>query len=160
MKTLGTITLLVWLTFAAAPIDAQERSCSSSDFQSCKSCTELESAIDLKRPYLGDYYRGALWNGLFTAYVLNCPVIGAKLIAAGVNPASGGSWGSMVMTVSSKWPHDDKKINEAWAALLLASKVSIYSRIREMKNKNTKIILQEQSWYEPDYFDIFMLFQK
>ncbi len=139
---------------------AQGGSCSSSDFQSCKNCVQLESAVDLTQPTTGDYFRGAAWNGLFSAYVLNCPVIAAKLIKAGANPSSGGLSGSMILTVANKWPHENKKINDAWAALLLVAGASTDSRLKWRDNKSTKDILAEESWHKPDYFDLFVLFQK
>src|SRR3982074_428139 len=84
---------------SASPAWAQAKFCSSSDFQACKSCKQLEAAVDLKQPNAGDYYSGEEWNGLYAAYFLNCPIIAAKLIKVGANPSSGGDFGSMIMTV-------------------------------------------------------------
>jgi len=139
---------------------AQGGSCSTSDFQSCKNCAQLQAAVDLKQPTAGDYFRGAEWNGLFSAYVLNCPVIAAKLLKAGASPSSGGSSGSMILTVASKWPHNNKKINDAWAALLLTAGASIESPLKFREGKSTKAVLAEEPWYKPDYFDLFVLFQQ
>lgn len=150
---------LLFLVAAQAAL-AQDRSCSASDFQACKSCAQLEAAIDLKNPTAGDYYRGAEWNGLFSAYVLNCPIVAARLIRAGANPASGGSSGSMILTVASKWPHNDKKINDAWAALLLTAGANMDSPLKGRANQSTKAVLAEETWYKPDYFDLFVLLQK
>jgi hypothetical protein len=137
-----------------------KRYCSTSDFQACKSCRELEESVDLKQPSTGDYYRGAEWNGLFSAYVLNCPVIAAKLIRAGASPSSGGSSGSMILTVASKWPHNNKKVNDSWAALLFAAGANMEAPLKWREGRSTKAILAEESWYKPDYFDLFMLFQQ
>ena len=90
MKNAFLSTMLLSLLVGIPSAWAQERTCSSSDFQSCKNCAQLGSAVDLKHPTAGDYLRGAEWNGLYSAYVLNCPVIGAKLIKAGANPSAAG----------------------------------------------------------------------
>lgn len=153
---LGLLAILIAPTSASA----QSRACSPSDFQSCKSCAQLEAAIDLKNPNAGDYYRGAEWNGLYAAYVLNCQVIAAKLIKVGANPSSGGTSGSMIMTVAGKWPHNNKKINKAWASLLLASGADIDSPLNWRDRKSTREVLAEESWYKPEYNDLFSLFQR
>ena len=153
-------TALTVLLFALSPCaEAQDSSCAPSDFQACKTCDELESAVDLKRPNLGDYYRGAQWNGLFAAYKLNCPIVGVALIAAGANPASGGLFGSMIISVSGNWPHDDKKVNEAWAAMLLLAGVVTDTRISERQNNSTKDLLLE-SGITLEYPDIYELFDR
>jgi len=144
----------------ASPTWAQARICTSSDFQACKSCAQLEAAVDLKQPNAGDYYRGAEWNGLYTAYVLNCPIIAAKLIKAGANPSSGGLFGSMIMTVADKWPHNNKRVNDAWAALLFVSGVGLNTPLNEGEKKSTKEILVEESSYKPAYPDLLNLFQR
>ncbi len=159
MKRIVFPSLFLSLLFGVPSAWAQGGSCSTSDFQSCKSCEQLEAAVDLKQPTAGDYYRGAEWNGLFSAYVLNCPIIAARLIRAGANPSSGGSSGSMILTVASKWPHNNKKINDVWAALLLAAGANMDSPLKWRENKSTKDVLAEESWYKPDYFDLFVLFQ-
>lgn len=138
---------------------AQNRFCSASDFQSCKSCTQLDSAIDLKNPDAGDYYRGAEWNGLYTAYILNCQKVATKLLKAGANPSSGGSSGSMILTVADKWPHKNKKINEAWASLLLASGANVNMPLNWRDGQNTKQLLKEETWYNPSYPDLLSLFE-
>ncbi len=158
------VKYFIWfilLFFGTTPYAfAESGSCSALDFQACKSCGQLEAAVDYKQPSAGDYYRGAEWNGIFAAYVLNCPVIAAKLIKAGANPSSGGSSGSMILTVASKWPHDNKKINEAWAALLFTAGANMGTKLAWRDGRNTKEVLTEESWYKPDYFDLFVLFQK
>lgn len=150
----STILAIALLSSSAA------QACSTSDFQSCKTCGQLEAAVDLKKPESGDYYRGAQWNGLFSAYVLNCPIIGAKLIKAGANPVSGGTNGSMIMTVANKWPHNNKKINDNWAAILLVGNASMDKFIKERDHMSTRKIVKEDSSYKPDYFDIYTLFEK
>ena len=152
LKSVFLISVIVFSPLSNA-------ACSKSDFQSCKTCAQLEAAIDYDNPNAGDYYRGALWNGLYSAYLRNCPIIGAKLIKAGANPASGGSFGSMIVTVSQKWPHDDKKINESWASILLASEATLDTKIREVGRKDTRDIVTEFQVAKPDYFDLYILFE-
>lgn len=154
MKRLAFVVVAAFFAISSAQAD-----CSSGDFQKCKTCSQLETAIDWKKPKTGDYYRGVEWNYLFTAYYLNCPVIGAKLIKAGANPSSGGSSGSMIMTVAGKWPHNNKKVNDAWAAILLAGGANMKTRL-EFRDGNTRSVLKEDSWYKPDYQDLFALFDK
>lgn len=138
---------------------AQENRCSSDNFQGCSSCQALEAAVDYKDPNKGDYYRGALWNGLFAAYRLNCPLVGYRLIDSGATVVNGGLYGSMILTVSSKWPHEDKKINESWAAMLLLKGAKLGSYYNAPKYMNSKDAVAEYS-FEPDYFDIYALFDK
>jgi hypothetical protein len=154
---------LVWLTAGSiftAYAAGTTRQCSVEDFQACRSCPQLEAAIDLTQPSAGDYYRGAHWNGLYAAYVLNCPMIGAKLIHAGADPAIGGTNGSMILTVSSKWPHNSRKINEAWAAMLLASGANMGTALPSQNGQNTSQLLPEATWFKPDYFDLLAAFQR
>ena len=122
-------------------------------------CSELEAAVDYEVPSAGDYYRGADWNGLYASYVANCPLIAAKLIKAGADPSSGGLMGSMIMSVSAKWPHDDESINQTWAALLLAAGASIDIPLNRMDG-TTKDLLARESWYEPDYPQFLALFRE
>ena len=157
MKRYGfSITLLLFLAQSVLA----EGSCSTSNFQSCKTCAQLEAAVDLKQPTLEDYYRGAEWNGLFSAYFLNCPIIALKLIKAGASHSSGGSSGSMILTVASKWPHDDKKINDTWAALLLAAGANMDVPLKWHEGRSIREIMVEESWYKPGYFDIYILFDQ
>lgn len=164
MATHASVLAVVLFALAAAtssePVRAQTRTCSASDFQSCSSCLQLEPAIDLKQPNAGEYYRGAEWNGLFAAYVLNCPLVAARLLRAGANPSSGGTSGSMIFTVSSKWPHNNKKTNEAWAALLFAAGASINQRLNWREGKSTADLLAIEQSFSPDYFELFALFQR
>src|SRR5260221_604652 len=160
MKRAYHSALLLTLLFCISIACAQGAYCSKTDFQSCKSCIQLEAAIDLKNPDAGDYFRGAEWNGLFSAYFLNCPIVAAKLISAGANPSSGGSSGSMILTVASKWPHNNKKINAAWAALLLVGGANMNSPLNWQGKQSTKALLAGELSYKRDYFDLFILFQK
>lgn len=157
MKATFCTALTIPLFALSLCAEAQDRSCAASDFQACKTCDQLESAVDLEQPNLGDYYRGAQWNGLFAAYRPNCPIIGVALIAAGTNPASGGLFGSMIISVSGNWPHDDKKVNEAWAAMLLLTGAVTDTRIGERQNKTTSDLLSESgiTLENPDIYELF-----
>lgn len=137
----------------------QPRQCSISDFQACKSCLELAAAVDYKRPGAGEYYRGMRWNGLFSAYVLNCPVIAAKLLKAGANPVDGGESGSMILSVVGKWPHDNQQINEHWVALIATAGAKLDDKL-PFGNiaPTTRAFMKQQAWYEPGYFQLLMLF--
>lgn len=111
--------------------------CSESDFQACRSCESLEKAVNYSEPSLGDYYKGAEWNGLYSAYVLNCQAIGRKLLEAGASPEIGGSYGSMLYSVSSKWPHNDVRINKAWAKMLLEFEPDISKSLPGANSQST-----------------------
>ncbi len=146
------------LTLYCQTIQASE--CSAQDFQGCKTCDELENAIDYRQPDAGDYYRGAQWNGLFASYVNNCPLIAGRLIHEGANPASGGPQGSMILAVASKWPHDDEEINTVFAAILLASGIDEKTKVDAPQNYSTKKTLKKNSWIEVDYDSILNLFDR
>ena len=66
----------------------------------------------------------------------------------------------MILTVASKWPHDDKKINDAWAALLLSAGANMNAPLKWREGRSTKEVLAEESWYKPDYFDLYILFDQ
>ncbi len=157
MNTYSIAGLALLLVSLSAP--AADRVCSTADFQACKTCSQLEAAVDYQNPSAGDYYRGADWNGLYAAYVANCPLIATKLIRAGADPSSGGLMGSMIMSVADKWPHDDVSINETWAALLLLAGASVDAPLDRMDG-TTKEVLARESWYVPDYPNLLVLFQK
>lgn len=99
---------------AASPLQ-----CNKDNFDMCKTCEQLSKAIDLKNPNHGDYYRGALWNGLYTSYVINCPTVAEKLLSHGAIPSYGGYMGAMGAVLTGKWPHNNEAINLSWADLLI-----------------------------------------
>ena len=134
------------------------RDCSLNDFQACKSCGDLQRAIDLNRPDFGDFYRGALWNGLFSAYVNNCPKIAEQLIENDASPVSGGSGGSMILTIANKWPHNNIEVNLRWAAMLKKNGVNIYTPlIFQGFGYNTVEVMENHS-SETYYKDILKMF--
>ncbi|QKX18589.1 hypothetical protein [Microbulbifer sp. YPW1] len=156
MKAISKAALFLSIAIAS-PFSAA--ACSITDVKSCNTCSQLDATIDYENPSAGDYFRGARWNGLYAAYLRNCPLIGAKLIKKGANPVSGGLFGSMIMTVSQKWPHNDKKINEMWASLLLTADATLDKNIKEADRKDTKEIVAEVGSFKPDYFDLYILFE-
>lgn len=154
------LTLFGLVSTSAALAEGTARRCSAEDFQACRSCAQLNAAVDLKSPMAGNYYRGAEWNGLFAAYVLNCPMVGALLIRAGADPAIGGTNGSMILTVAGKWPHNNRQINEAWAAMLLAAGASMVTPLPSQSGKSTSQMLLDDSWAKPDYSDLLTAFRR
>lgn len=108
------------LSFVAINATAASSSkCNKDNFDMCKTCEQLSKVIDLKNPNRGDYYRGALWNGLYTSYVINCPSIAENLLSNGAIPSYGGYMGSMGAVLTRKWPHNNEAINLSWANLLI-----------------------------------------
>ena len=97
--------------------------CSLGDLQRCTSCKALDKTINLKQPDQGEYYRGAYWNGLYAAYVMNCQSVARKLLDNNANPNLGGSFGSFLATVANNWPHKKETINQQWSKLLLNYKI-------------------------------------
>lgn len=112
IKTIAIASM--FFSFGALAVE-----CDKNNFDKCKTCDQLQKAIDIKDPDFGDYYRGALWNGLYAAYVRNCPVVAEKLLSSGATPSLGGYLGSMGGVITQKWPHNDESINLAWADLLI-----------------------------------------
>ncbi|MGQ8453212.1 hypothetical protein ACUTFJ_26990 [Klebsiella pneumoniae] len=92
------IKLFFGLVISMVTVNATAASpsqCNKDNFNACKTCEQLSKAIDLKEPNRGDYYKGALWNGLYASYVINCPVVAEKLLSNGAIPSYGGYMGSM-----------------------------------------------------------------
>lgn len=110
-------------------VSAPALTCSTDALQSCKTCPEIAAAVRGKDPNAGDYYRGALWNPLFAAYVHNCQPLGRTLLEAGANPSFGGEQSSMILTVSNRWPHNNETVNKQWAAMLAKSGASVDARL-------------------------------
>ena len=149
-----SLVIVAMITISNA--QANERNCSVTDFQSCKTCDELNDAIDIEQPNYGDYYRGAHWNGLFTAYRHDCRVIGAKLLDYGAFPASGGSGGSMIYTIANKWPHRNIEVNLVWAKMLKQYDAAKSDKLLSQPTKDTFYVLNE--WPPVDYQHILDMF--
>jgi hypothetical protein len=104
------------MLFSFAAVGSQ---CNKDNFDQCKTCDELSKAVDIKQPDSGDYFRGALWNGLYASYVRNCPAVAEKLLSGGASASLGGPRGSMGAAIVGKWPHDEESVNMFWAEMLI-----------------------------------------
>ena len=120
------------------------RLCSITDFQLCSSCGELSEAIDITQPNAGDTYRGAYWNGLYKAYVLNCPNIGQLLLDNEASPVTGGHEGLLIYAVTNKWPHNDEAINSKWVDLLLRNGAAMDMPIEYDPQRTTTLTLNSR----------------
>lgn len=119
MKKIKLFFGLVLSMVAVNATAARPSQCNKDNFNACKTCEQLSKAIDLKEPNRGDYYKGALWNGLYASYVINCPVVAEKLLSHGAIPSYGGYMGAMGAVLTGKWPHNNESINLSWADLLI-----------------------------------------
>lgn len=151
-KWLFTITGLVLpftYLFVSANVLAE---CELWDLQRCTSCDELTKTVVLKQPDQGEYYRGAYWNGLYAAYILNCQTVGKKLLDNHANPNLGGSFGSLLVSLANAWPHKNHSINKQWADILIKYSVDV-----DWKNPFTGMSARsivEQEMISVDYPDI------
>jgi len=114
MKIKIIVIASMFFSFGALSVE-----CNKDNFDKCKTCDQLQKAIDIKHPDHGDYYRAALWNGLYAAYVRNCQAVGEKLLNNGATPSLGGYLGSMGGVITGKWPHNNESINLEWANMLI-----------------------------------------
>ena len=99
--------------------------CDILDLQRCSSCAALAQTIDPQQPDLGEYYRGAYWNGLYAAYKLNCQSVAKTLLDHQANPNLGGTLGSLFFIVAKAWPHNNHAINRQWLELLLHYQIDL-----------------------------------
>jgi hypothetical protein len=97
------------------------------------------------------------WNGLFAAYARNCPELFITLLNAGADPNAGGNWGSLIYTLSSKWPHNDIRVNRHFAEILVryGANVRTKSGYRELSAEDVKRELGA-----PDYPEIWVMFER
>lgn len=156
MIFLSSLALII-----ASPVLAdtpEPRTCSTSDFQACKSCNILARVTAKSDPNDGEYLHGAQWNALYAAYIHDCRTVAKTLFSRGANPNSGGSAGSMIISVADKWPHNNKAVNQKWAALLLKHGASGHKIVPE-QGKTSKELLKEYG-ATPDYPDIWNQFQR
>ncbi|MEM8013025.1 hypothetical protein Q4R53_12240 [Morganella morganii] len=140
--------ILVFLFFVSGAVLAK---CDKNNFDQCKTCDQLSKAIDLSDPDRGDYYRGALWNGLYASYVRNCPAVAEKLLANGATPSLGGWNAAFPIVISGEWPHNNKAINEKWKNLLIKYNVKL-DLIPEWRKSPYEIYMNDPS--QIDYEDI------
>ncbi len=132
------------------------RGCSVDDLQACKTCSSLAMVVAKTEPDNGEYLHGAQWNGLYTAYVHDCYSVAEDLLKRGANPNWGGSSASMILSVSNKWPHNNKIVNQKWSSLLIKYGASAHKPVPG-ENKPPQAILRELQT-TPDYPDIWAQF--
>lgn len=121
----------------------------------------VKGAVNYSNANAGEYFRGAEWNGLYSAYRLNCLDVGRSLLSAGANPAQGGSLGSMILTVSNAWPHNNAQVNRRWASILIEAGArmdsAINSPVGRDANSIRKAISDSSQVDYPYILDMFML---
>ncbi|MBI1860145.1 MAG: hypothetical protein HYR96_04410 [Deltaproteobacteria bacterium] len=132
--------------------------CYSGNFQACKSCKTLAAATSKAEPNEGEYFHAAQWNGLYAAYVHNCLAVAEDLLKRGADPSSGGALGSMILTVVDKWPHNNKRVNEKWAALLKKYRANPQKKVGP--EDSTPMGLMAMLHSKPDYPDLWARFLK
>jgi ankyrin repeat protein len=128
-----------------------KRACRMDDLQSCKSCSSLKASISSEGLSDGEYYRGALWNPLYAAFVNNCISIGKQLLDAGVNPNAGGEFGLFLLSLTQAWPHNDKKTNATWRSLVISHGANL-DWISPISHKSARQIIAEKGLL-PNYPD-------
>lgn len=151
-------TLLLGLLPLVYAHEFDPRSCNVDDLQPSNTCRALAKVVTNAEPDNGEYLHGAQWNELYTAYVHDCYSVAEGLLKRGANPNWGGSLGSMIISVSDKWPHNNKAVNQKWASLLIKYGASARKPV-PLEDKPPQAILQEFEM-KPDYPDIWARFQR
>ncbi|ARB21535.1 hypothetical protein ACPEGK_28735 [Klebsiella sp. K794] len=142
------------LSMVAVNVTAASSSqCNKNNFDMCKNCEQLSRAIDLKNPNHGEYYRGALWNGLYASYVINCPSVAEKLLSHGAIPSYGGYMGAMGPVLTGKWPHNNEAINLSWADLLIKHGIDVNQHTGDYKSATEVWALNEKQIEYKSVFD-------
>ncbi|MBR7307456.1 hypothetical protein [Klebsiella pneumoniae] len=150
------IKLFFGLVISMVTVNATAASpsqCNKDNFNACKTCEQLSKAIDLKEPNRGDYYKGALWNGLYASYVINCPVVAEKLLSNGAIPSYGGYMGSMGAVLTGKWPHNNESINLLWADLLIKHGFDVNEHTGDYKSATEVWAVNEKQIEYKSVFD-------
>jgi hypothetical protein len=137
---------------------AASRTCTSDDLQPCRTCVQISRVTSHEPPNGGEYLHGAQWNGLYAAYVRNCLKVAEDLLKRGADPNWGGSSGSMVISVSNQWPHNDIRINRKWAELLLKYGATARKIVPD-QDKSPEAMLKTRE-FEPEYPELFKKFQR
>ncbi|WP_368294644.1 hypothetical protein [Klebsiella pneumoniae] len=153
MKKIKLFFGLVISMVAVNATAASPSQCNKDNFNACKTCEQLSKAIDLKEPNRGDYYKGALWNGLYASYVINCPVVAEKLLSNGAIPSYGGYMGSMGAVLTGKWPHNNESINLLWADLLIKHGLDVNERTGDYKSATEVWAVNEKQIEYKSVFD-------
>jgi len=111
--------LLVALPGTAAAASADAGTCSFEDMRSCGSCAELAVALDGVEPHAGRYEDNIKWSPLFGAFLKNCQRLALHLVEErGADPAFGGRYGSMLITVSTHWDNRNPRTSAQWGRML------------------------------------------
>jgi hypothetical protein len=82
--------------------------------------------------------------------------VAKDLLKRGANPNWGGSQGSMILSVSRKWPHNDERINRTWAALLLDYGANARKPVPDQEKSAEQIASDDV--FAPDYPELFRMF--
>lgn len=110
---------LVALPGTAAAASADAGACSFADMRSCASCSELAAALDGVEPHAGRYEDDIKWSPLFGAFLKNCQRLALHLVEErGADPAFGGRFGSMLITVSTHWDNRNPRTSAQWGRML------------------------------------------
>jgi hypothetical protein len=130
---------------------AKSADCRMDDLQLCRSCSALKMAIASHGLTEGEYYRGALWNPLYAAFVNNCLSLGAEILKLGANPNAGGDYGLFMLSLTQQWPHHNKQINSAWRDLVVAYGATL-DWVSPLSNKSARELIADKE-VVPDYPD-------
>ena len=106
-------------TAAAASAGSDAGSCSFQEMRNCRTCAELASALDGISPHDGRYEDGIKWSPLFGAFLKNCQRLALRLVEEQkAEPALGGRYGSMLITVSTHWENRNPRTSAQWGRIL------------------------------------------
>lgn len=96
-----------------------EGTCSFQDMRSCKTCAALSGALEGIEPHDGRYEEDIKWSPLFGAFLKNCQRLALHLVEErNADPAFGGRFGSMLITVSTHWDNRNPRTSAQWARIL------------------------------------------
>ena len=106
-------------TAAAASADGDPGICSFQEMRNCRTCAELSTALDGISPHDGRYEDDIKWSPLFGAFLKNCQRLALHLVEEQkAEPALGGRYGSMLITVSTYWENRNPRTSAQWARIL------------------------------------------
>lgn len=104
---------------ARASADSDRASCSFEEMRSCRTCAELATALEGVSPHDGRYEEDIKWSPLFGAFLKNCQRLALHLVEERqADPALGGRYGSMLITVSTYWENRNPRTSAQWARIL------------------------------------------
>ncbi len=157
-SAIGVLVLTASIALAQSKESEEPIECYPGNFQACKSCKALAAVTSKADPNDGEYFHAAQWNGLYAAYVHNCLAVAEDLLRRGADPSTGGALGSMILTVVDKWPHNNKRVNEKWVALLKKYKANPKKKVGP--EDASPIGLMAMFHEKPDYPDLWAKFLK